>query len=111
MHRGWYTAVREIISNGRVGDRMEANSLAHRDEDTRKDDIVEKLHEHLQANATRLSRIPAFESYYGMRRSTPSKARESNAVAIAGATSDDPEVKSVMKARGKKPAKVKEESE
>ena len=52
-----------------------------REEDTRKDEIIENLDDHLQKNATRLSRNPAFETYFGTRR-TPAKARSSSAAAV-----------------------------
>jgi hypothetical protein len=68
---------------------------------------VENLDAHLQKNATKLSGKSAFEPYYGTRR-TPFKARGSSA---AGATSDDGEVKSVVKARGRRTTKVKQETE
>ena len=75
-------------------------------EDLRKDEIVDQLDDYLQKNATRLSHNLAFEPYYGTRR-TPFKARASSAA--AGVTSDDGEVKSVVKARGRRPTKVKSE--
>lgn len=78
-----------------------------RDEDLRKDEIVENLEGHLQANATRLSRNSAFEGYFGTRR-TPFKAQGSSG---GGVTSDDGEVKSVVKARGRRQTKVKSEIE
>jgi hypothetical protein len=72
----------------------------------RKDELIENLDEYLQQNATRLTRNPSFEPYYGTRR-TPFKARSSSA---AGAvTSDDGEVKSIVKARGRRTTKVKQE--
>ena len=68
---------------------------------------MENLDAHLQKNATKLSGKSAFEPYYGTRR-TPFKARGSSA---PGATSDDGEVKSVVKARGRRTTKVKQETE
>ncbi|KAK1065790.1 hypothetical protein LTR74_007671 [Friedmanniomyces endolithicus] len=76
------------------------------DEDARKDDIVEALENHLQKNATRLSRNASFEPYYGTRK-TPSKARSSST--MVGVTSDDSEAKSVVKGRGRRPTAVKQE--
>lgn len=77
-----------------------------RDEDARKDDIVEALENHLQKNATRLSRNASFEPYYGTRK-TPSKARLSGTT--VGVTSDESEAKSVVKGRGRRPTAVKQE--
>ena len=81
--------------------------MQNREDDVRKDDIVDNLDKYLQQNATRLSRNAAFEPYFGTRR-TPFKARGSSA---AGATTDDGEVKSVVKARGRRTTKVKQEAE
>lgn len=80
-----------------------------RDDDLRKDEIVENLENHLQANATRLSRNSTFEGYYGSSRRTPFKARGSSVG--GGATGDDGEVKSVVKGRGRRVTKVKSEIE
>lgn len=86
-----------------------ANPCAHhRDDDLRKDEIIENLEGHLQANATRLSRNSTFEGYYGAARRTPFKPRGSTE---GGVTSDDGEVKSVVKARGRRTTKVKSEIE
>lgn len=79
----------------------------NRDDDTRKDDLVDNLDKHLQANATRLGRNSSFQPYFDTRR-TPFKARASSA---GGVTSDDGEVKSVVKARGRRTTKVKSETE
>lgn len=68
---------------------------------------MENLESHLQANATRLSRNSTFDGYFGTRR-TPFKPRSSSA---AGVTSDDGEVKSVVKGRGRRQTKVKSEIE
>lgn len=73
----------------------------------RKDEILENLEGHLQANATRLSRNSAFEGYFGTRR-TPGKARSTS---TGNVTSDDGEVKSVVKGRGRRTTKVKSEIE
>lgn len=78
-----------------------------RSDDSRKDDIVEQLHKYLQDNASRLSSNPALEGYYG-RRSSPVK-RESTAAAVAEEVEDV--TKSVVKGRGKKPTKIKQEME
>ncbi|KAK5116607.1 hypothetical protein LTR85_009232 [Meristemomyces frigidus] len=75
-------------------------------EEARKDELVDALDVYLQQNATRLSRMNVFEPYYGVRR-TPFKMRSSSAG--AGLTSDDGEVKSVVRGRGRRATKVKEE--
>ena len=80
-----------------------------RDNDTRKDDLVDNLDTYLQANATRLASNRSFAPYFDTRR-TPFKARSSSAGA-GGVTSDDGEVKSVVKARGRRTTKVKPEVE
>ncbi|SMY28627.1 unnamed protein product [Zymoseptoria tritici ST99CH_1A5] len=76
-----------------------------------KDEIVESLDEFLQTNATRLSKNATFEGYYGTgRRSTPFKIRDSSAA--PNATSGEEEgVKSVVKARGRRATKIKQEPE
>ncbi|KAK3721965.1 hypothetical protein LTR37_002781 [Vermiconidia calcicola] len=74
-------------------------------DDLRKDELVENLDTYLRANATRLSRNATFEPYYGTRR-TPFKARSSSA---AGAISEDGELKSVVKARGRRTTQVKQD--
>lgn len=74
----------------------------------KKDDLVDALDTYLQANATRLASNRTFEPYYGTRR-TPFKPRSSSAA--GGMTSDDGEVKSVVKARGRRTTKVKSETE
>jgi hypothetical protein len=72
-----------------------------------KDEIVESLDEFLQTNATRLSKMANFEGYYGSgRRSTPFKIRDNSA-----APGNEEDVKSVVKARGRKATKVKQEPE
>ena len=83
--------------------------MRNRDEDLRKDELIEKLDTHLQANSTRLSRNASFQTYFDTRR-TPFKQRASSAGG-AGVTSDDGEVKSVVKARGRRTTKVKQETE
>ena len=79
----------------------------YRNEDLRKDELITNLDAHLSQNATRLSKVESFDQYYGTRR-TPFKARSSSA---PGVTSDDGEVKSVVKARGRRTTKVKQEDE
>lgn len=79
-----------------------------RDEESRRDEILDALDTYLQQNATRLSRNSTFEPYYGVRR-TPFKARSSSTV--PGVTSDDGEVKSVVRGRGRRATKVKQELE
>ncbi|RMX77172.1 hypothetical protein D0868_16666, partial [Hortaea werneckii] len=77
-------------------------------DDARKDSIVSALDTFLQANASRLSQNPAFEPYFGPRSRTPFKARSSSAA--GNATSDDGEgVKSVVRGRGRRATRVKEE--
>ena len=69
---------------------------------------MEKLDTYLQQNATRLSRNMAFQPYFGSgTRQTPGKARSSST--MGGVTSDDGEVKSVVRGRGRRSTKVKEE--
>jgi hypothetical protein len=87
---------------------------ARRDAALLKDEIVENLDEFLQTNATRLSKNATFEGYYGSgRRSTPFKVRDTSAAPNAAVTSGGEEdgVKSVVKARGRKATKVKQEPE
>jgi hypothetical protein len=64
---------------------------------------VDALDDYLQANKTRLSRNEAFEPFYQPRR-TPHKVRDN---------SDDGEVKSVVRGRGRRAtaSKVKSEPE
>ena len=81
--------------------------MRRRNEDLRKDELVTNLDAYLSQNATRLSKVESFDPYYGTRR-TPFKARSSSA---PGVTSDDGEVKSVVKARGRRTTKVKQEDE
>ncbi|KAI7550025.1 hypothetical protein KC331_g3437, partial [Hortaea werneckii] len=80
----------------------------YRPDDARKDSIVSALDTFLQANASRLSQNAAFEPYFGPRSRTPFKARSSSAA--GNATSDDGEgVKSVVRGRGRRATRVKEE--
>ncbi|EMC96714.1 hypothetical protein BAUCODRAFT_34099 [Baudoinia panamericana UAMH 10762] len=71
-----------------------------------KEDIVDSLDAYLRQNATQLAHNSAFEQYYGSRR-TPYKARSSSAT--VDMTADDAEVKSVVKGRGRRATKVKQE--
>ncbi|PPJ56986.1 hypothetical protein CBER1_00521 [Cercospora berteroae] len=81
------------------------------DEDTRKDDIVESLNEYLQTHSTRLSREPAFSGYFGTR-ATPGRPRASASEFLPESVGEVvEEVKSVVKSRGRRPTKVKQESE
>ncbi|KAK5674991.1 hypothetical protein LTS10_012403 [Elasticomyces elasticus] len=64
-------------------------------DELRKDEIVEALENYLRSNATRLSRNPSFQPYYG---TTPYKTRSSST--MGGVASDDGEVKSVVRGRG-----------
>ncbi|KAK5713752.1 hypothetical protein LTR17_017519 [Elasticomyces elasticus] len=73
-------------------------------DELRKDEIVEALENHLRTNATRLSRNPNFQPYYG---TTPYKTRSSST--IGGVASDDGEVKSVVRGRGRRSTAVKQE--
>ena len=82
--------------------------LAH-EEDSLKDEIVEALDEHLQRHATRLSRNAVFEPYYGARSRTPHKTRSSSGAMAA--TSDDGDVRTIVRGRGRRATKVKQEHE
>lgn len=75
----------------------------------KKDDIVDALDAYLQRNQTRLARNATFEPYYGARR-TPYKTagRPSGG---SGVTSDEGEMKSVVRGRGRRATKVKQEVE
>lgn len=75
----------------------------------KKDEIVENLNDYLQLNATRLSNNTSLGGYYGgaVGRRTPFKARDEVAT-----YSDEPEVtevKSVVRGRGRRTTKVKQE--
>ena len=78
---------------------------------------MENLSEYLQSNSTRLSREPAFSGYYGTaaqtRARTPGRPpRASTADYIPDSVTEAvEEVKSVVKSRGRRPTKVKQESE
>lgn len=84
-----------------------------RNDELRKDEIIDALDAHLRKNATSLSGVSAFEDYYGKRRATPGRPpRESTAAfAPSGGEDTSTEVKSVVKARGRRPTKVKSEPE
>jgi hypothetical protein len=77
-------------------------------EELRKDEIVEALDSHLQQNATRLSRNATFAPYYDVRR-TPFKSRGPGNGVTSG--EEDGEVKSVVKGRGRRATRVKQEFE
>lgn len=79
------------------------HSQLYSDESWLKPDIVEALDAHLQMNETRLSRQSVFEPFFQARR-TPHKVRDN---------SDDSEVKSVVRGRGRRAttSKVKSEPE
>lgn len=95
-----------------LADAAIATDVPSRSDDLRKDDIIEALDAHLRENATRLSNNASFQGYFGARASTPFKSRQSVAPAEATAVSSgDDAVKSVVKARGRKPTKVKQEPE
>lgn len=71
--------------------------------------MVENLHDFLQNNATRLANNASLGGYYGTstNRRTPYKAREEVLV-----SSDEPEVtevKSVVRGRGRRATKIKQE--
>lgn len=75
----------------------------------KKDEIVERLQDYLQQNATRLIDNAALESYYAtgpaVSRRTPFKAR-----GTAAASSAEPEVvKSVVRGGGRRATRVKQE--
>ncbi|KAK5175145.1 uncharacterized protein LTR77_000282 [Saxophila tyrrhenica] len=89
---------------------LSADAGLKHDDGLLKDEIVERLDNYLQRNATRLSRNATFEPYYSSMRRTPFKPRSSSSA--PGVTSgDDGEVKSVVKARGRRTTKVKDEGE
>lgn len=72
---------------------------------------MDALDDYLQKNATRLSGSnSSFDGYYGTKRGTPFKPRESTSAFVPQAVEDAvSEVKSAVKARGRKATKVKEE--
>lgn len=74
---------------------------------------MENLNEYLQSNSTRLSRDPAFSGYFGTAAKTPGRApRVSTVNYVPDIVADAvEEVKSVVKSRGRRPTKVKQESE
>ncbi|KAF7190083.1 hypothetical protein HII31_08414 [Pseudocercospora fuligena] len=82
-------------------------------DDLRKDEIVETLDEYLQNNRTRLQSNSAFDGYWVTKRgTTPFKPRESTAAFVPEAVEDAVnEVKSVVKGRGRRATKVKQESD
>ena len=75
----------------------------------RKDELVSVLDEHLQTNATRLSRNADLRDYYD-RTGSPAKRVPSNVGAAATVTSDG-EIHSVVRQRGRRTTKVKDEFE
>lgn len=86
-----------------------ADSCPNSEDGLKKDEIVENLHEYLQHNATRLSHNASLEGYYGsgVGRRTPFKTRGDEAI-----SSDEPEVtevKSVVRGRGRRATKIKQE--
>lgn len=87
---------------------VSASLTLFRDPDARKDELIETLDAYLKANGSRLSHNETFQPYFDTRR-TPFKPRPGSAT--EGANSDDPEVKSVVKARGRRTTKVKQEDE
>ncbi|KAK5700486.1 hypothetical protein LTR97_005003 [Elasticomyces elasticus] len=74
-------------------------------DELRKDEIVEALESHLRTHATRLSRNPSFQPYYG---TSPYKTTRSSST-MGGLASDDGEVKSVVRGRGRRSTAVKQE--
>lgn len=86
------------------------NVVCCRSDESRRDEISTALENHLQANATRLSRNPTFQPYFGSRSRTPFKTRSSSTVE-GGVVSDDAEVRSVVRGRGRRATKVKQELE
>ncbi|KXT17447.1 hypothetical protein AC579_5695 [Pseudocercospora musae] len=83
-------------------------------DDLRKDEIVETLDEYLQSNRTRLQSNPTFDGYWVTKRgTTPFKPRESTAAFVPEAVEEavNEDAKSVVKARGRRGTKVKQESD
>nr|POE61055.1 hypothetical protein CFP56_64764 [Quercus suber] len=86
--------------------------LPRRDDDLRKDEILEALEQHLDANARVLSRDSRFEGFYRTARSPVKSSARSNATAAAAAPApadDSGEVRSVVRGRGRRATQVKEE--
>ncbi|KAK4553987.1 hypothetical protein LTR86_008828 [Recurvomyces mirabilis] len=84
------------------------------DTDLRKEQIVDALDAYLQRNATQLGNNASFDGYYSMMRRTPYKGRSSSAVAhpipiTIPLDENEYEVKSVVKGRGRRTTKVKQE--
>ncbi|KAK3670850.1 hypothetical protein LTR78_009294 [Recurvomyces mirabilis] len=84
------------------------------DTDSRKEQIVDALDAYLQRNATQLGSNASFDAYYRMMRRTPFKGRSSSAVAhpipiTIPLDENEFEVKSVVKGRGRRTTKVKQE--
>lgn len=73
------------------------------DDDLNKPDIIDALDGFLQTNSSRLQHDPTFEPFFLTRR-TPHKARDNS-------NSDEGEVKSVVRGRGRRATKVKSEPE
>lgn len=72
----------------------------------KKDELVTALDDHLQTNATRLSRKEEFQNYY-QRTGSPVK-RDAGASA---AMNSDGEIRSVVRARGRRATTVKQETD
>lgn len=81
-----------------------------REEESRKEHLVDTLDTYLKQNSTRLSRNPTFEPYYGAltRSRTPGPKRDSS---VGHALSSENDVTSVVRGRGRRSTKVKEEHE
>lgn len=74
-----------------------------------KDEIIALLETHLTQNASRLSRVSAFDEFYGKRARTPGRPpKERESVYVPGGE-DELDVRSVSKPRGRRPTKVKQE--
>ncbi|KAM0712174.1 hypothetical protein Q7P37_011268 [Cladosporium fusiforme] len=71
------------------------------DDGLNKPEVVDALDDFLQTNSSRLQNDPTFEPFFVTRR-TPHKARDN---------SDEAEVKSVVRGRGRRATKVKSEPE
>lgn len=75
-----------------------------------KDEIVQQLETHLTQNASKYSRVPAFEEFYGKRPArTPGRPPKERESAYVPSGEDEIDVKSAVKPRGRRPTKVKQE--
>lgn len=74
-----------------------------------KDEIIALLETNLTQNASQLSRVPAFEEFYGKRARTPGRPPKERESVFIPSGEEDVEVKSVSKPKAKRPTKVKQE--